>query len=73
MTQRNSPARAFMLEQRMVDQRARAGGRHIFVRGKLVFRREVHPAIVPASINRRTGKPHEHNRVKARHAGRIRS
>lgn len=44
--QRNSPERAAMLAERAARQRARVGS--LSMKG------------VPASINRHTGKPHEH-------------
>lgn len=49
---RNSPERAKMLAERAAEQRARKP--YLAMRG------------VPASINRRTGQPHEHNRARRR-------
>lgn len=49
---RNSPERAQMLAKRAIEQRSR--------------RPYLRMIGVPASINRRTGKPHEHARAKKR-------
>lgn len=60
MTQRNSPERKAMLADRRSEQRDRTFGRWELNRqGQPVFTRLEHPALRPASINRRTGKPHD--------------
>lgn len=57
MTQRNTLGRARLLAARARNQRARVGSQRW--------------GGTPAWQNRRTGKPHEHNRAKARRQARI--
>lgn len=57
MTQRNSPERADMLAVRARNQRNRTGSMSVVG--------------LPAWKNRRTGKPHDHARAKARRQRRI--
>lgn len=67
MTQRNSPERAQMLDYRAERQRNRRTG---YYTPDGVWRGEHESkfpaAIWPARLNRRTGKPHQHDRARAR-------
>lgn len=67
MTQRNSPERRTMLIKRRTQQELREHGIWIGKR----FHTEDRPKLIPAWMNRHTGKPHEHNRAKARRRARI--
>jgi hypothetical protein len=62
MTQRNNSERAKMLLERRTRQELREFGH--WYNGK--FYTATRPALVPAWMNRRTGKPHENRREIAR-------
>lgn len=65
MTQRNSPERAKMLLERRVRQEAREYGFWPSYKGARFFPEE-RPKLIPAWQNRRTGKPHKHERANSR-------
>lgn len=65
MTQRNSPERKTMLIKRRVRQESREYGYWPSHKGARFYPEE-RPKLIPAWMNRRTGKPHEHARAKAR-------
>jgi len=55
-----------MLADRAQAQRTRTFGHHLIIGGELAFVPSDRPEVAGASINRRTGQPHEHARAKAR-------
>ncbi len=62
MTQRNTPERADMLARRRRDQLSRV--RHP---GNLITAKVAKQTTFSPSINRHTGKPHEHLRARRRY------